>query len=143
MAFVEESVQILKNREYKITGPRTAVLEVLAKADSPLSAYDIQGLIPKDIPINVVTIYRVLEVFQKLGIAHRIHTREGFVRCDFELKEGCHYFAVCTQCGRTMEFLHKDSCLLDKIIPKNLPFKELGHLAEISGICEHCSGAKS
>jgi len=143
MAFVEESIEHLKKGGYKITGPRTAVLEVLGSAETPLSAYDIKARVPKSIPVNIVTIYRILDVFQELGIAHRVHTREGYVRCDFELAPGCHYFAVCEKCGRTNEFLRGGHCLLDQIIPKNLPFKNLKHLTEVSGTCERCTTAKS
>lgn len=139
MAFLEDSVQLLKDRGYKITKPRLAVLDVLSKAELSLSAYDIEERIPKNIPTNVVTVYRVLNVFEELGIVHRIHTKEGYVRCDFELQHGCHYFAVCDKCGRTDEFLYDDPCLLKKIVPKNLPFKNLKHITEVSGICNNCS----
>lgn len=138
MTFIKNSLQILKDNGYKITGPRVAILEVLAKAETALSTHDIEKRIPKNIPANVVTVYRVLEVLEKLGIAHRIHTKEGYVRCDFELRRGCHYFAVCNKCGRTSEFLREKPCLIDKIIPKNLPFKNLKHLTEISGTCNQC-----
>lgn len=138
MNFIEDSINLLKKSDYKITGPRMAVLQVLSKAKIPLSAYDIEERIPENIPVNVVTIYRVLDVFEKLGIAHRIHTKEGFVRCDFELQEGCHYFAVCNQCGRTDEFVQNE-CEMERVIPKNLPYKSLSHLSEISGVCNQCS----
>lgn len=138
MTFTERSLAILKKAHYKVTGPRCAVLDVLEKTESPLSPYDIEERIPKNIPVNVVTIYRVLDVFEKLGIAHRIHTKEGYVRCDFEGKEGCHYFAVCRNCGKSYEFL-EPACRIEKIIPKNLPFKNVKHISEIAGICDHCS----
>jgi len=138
MNFKENSIGILKENSYKITGPRMAVLMALEKSKMPLSAYDIEGKIPKNIPINVVTIYRVLEIFEKLGIAHRIHTKEGFIRCDFEDVAGCHYFAICDKCSRTNEFVNK-ACAIENIIPKNLPFKNLKHLSEIAGICDYCS----
>lgn len=138
MTFLKDSTQLLKNRGYKITNPRKAVLEVLSKTEIPLSAYNIEKKIPKRIPTNIVTVYRVLDIFEKLGIIHRIHTKEGYIRCDFKSAPGCHYFAVCSECGRTSEFLRKGPCLLRTIVPKNIPFKSLKHLTEISGICEHC-----
>lgn len=115
-----------------------AVLEVLEKSQVPLSAYDIEECIPKMIHINVVTIYRILDLFEKLGIAHRIHTKEGFVRCDFEEKKGCHSFAVCNQCSTTNEFIN-ETCSTDDLIPKNLAFQNLKHLSEIMGTCNRCS----
>lgn len=138
MSFTDDSIKILKNKDYKITGPRVAVLTVLEKANLPLSAYSIEERIPERIPINVVTIYRVLELFEKLGIVHKVHTREGYVRCDFEKREGCHYFAVCDKCGRADEFVN-DKCNIEEIVPKKLPFKNLKHLSEIAGVCDYCT----
>lgn len=137
MNFIELSLQILKDSDYKLTGPRRAVLGVLATAEMPLSAYDIEERIPENIPINVVTIYRVLEVFEKLGIVHKIHTKEGYVRCDFEKQQGCHSFAVCEKCGRADEFLQL-ACDMEKSIPKELPYKSLKHLSEMAGTCNAC-----
>lgn len=138
MDFIEHSLQLLKEKDYKMTGPRMAVLGVLEKAEIPLSAYDIEERIPENISINVVTIYRVLDIFEKLGIAHRVHSKEGFVRCDFEGQKGCHFFAVCNECSRASEFIN-DACTMDDIIPKDLPFKNLKHLSEITGVCNYCT----
>lgn len=137
MSFVDESILKLKEAGYKMTGPRMAVLDVLKEAKIPLSAYDIEERIPENIPVNVVTIYRVLSVFEELGITHRIHTKEGYVRCDFEDKPGCHYFAVCSECGRADEFI-QDHCEMEAIVPKDLPYKSLSHLSEMSGVCNEC-----
>jgi len=138
MSYIEDSLEHLKAAGYKITGPRVAVLQVLAEAEIPLSAYDIEERIPEHIPVNVVTIYRVLALFEKLGIAHRIHSKEGYVRCDFEAGLGCHYFAVCDNCGRADEFIRKN-CDLEQAIPKSLPYKSLSHLSEMTGTCNKCA----
>lgn len=141
MNFIQDSIQILKENDYKITGPRMAVLEILNKTEIPLSAYDIEERIPENIPINVVTIYRVLDVFEKVGIVHKIHTKEGYVRCDFEKQKGCHTFAVCDQCGRADEFIQL-TCEMEKAIPKDLPYKSLRHLSEMAGTCNQCTSYK-
>lgn len=138
MSFCQDSIKVLREGSYKVTGPRVAVLQVLQSAKIPLSAYDIEERIPENIPINVVTIYRVLDIFEKLGIVHKIHTKEGYVRCDFENDKGCHYFAVCDKCGRADEFID-DQCSIEQIIPKGLPFKSLKHLSEVAGTCDYCT----
>lgn len=137
MGFIDQSIQILKDNGYKITGPRQAILEVLDQANTPLSAYDIEEHIPENIPINVVTIYRVIELFEKLEIIHKVHTKEGYVRCDFEAKKGCHSFAICKKCGSTEEFVQK-KCDTEKNLPKTLVYKSLSHISEIAGVCQQC-----
>lgn len=138
MSFVEDSIQKLRDTGHKITGPRMAVIHVLAEAEIPLSAYDIEERIPENIPINVVTIYRVLDLFEKIGITHRIHTKEGYVRCDFENEKGCHSFAVCSECGRTEEFM-REKCAVEKSLPKTIKYKSLSHISEVAGVCESCT----
>lgn len=138
MNFIQNSLSILKANGYKITGPRMAMLGVLNSATIPLSAYDIEETIPENVPVNVVTVYRVLELFEALGIAHKVHTKEGYVRCDFETKPGCHSFAVCNTCGRVAEFINA-ACKTETLVPKNLPFKNLKHLSEAAGLCNPCS----
>lgn len=116
-----------------------AILEALAKAKSPLSAYDLEKAIPKNIPVNIVTIYRVLEVFEKLGIIHKIMSRQGFVRCEFEDEKGCHHFAICKKCEEVSEFIEQNNCSEKAHLPKNIQFKNVEHISEYVGLCEKCS----
>jgi len=94
-------------------------------------------LIPKTTPVNVVTIYRVLDLFESLGLIHRVHTKEGYLRCAFEIKKGCHSFAICTDCGHADEFV-SEQCEMEGKLPKNLTYKSLSHISEFSGICTSC-----
>ncbi|QQR83964.1 transcriptional repressor [Candidatus Peregrinibacteria bacterium] len=139
MQFIDQSIELLKDNGYKITGPRVAVLNALATAHIPLSPYDIEERIPENIPVNVVTIYRVLDVFEQLGIVHRILTKHGYVRCDFEEKPGCHHFAICDRCEQVSEFVQKKECDTEMRIPSQCHFQSAGHFAEVTGLCEACS----
>jgi len=129
---------ILQKSGYKITKPRIAVMEVLAKAETPLSPYDIRKKLPQNLSINTVTIYRILDLFKNLGLVHRTHTKEGYVSCESQADKGCHYLVVCKKCSRVDEFT-VSNCAVKDNIPKSLPFKNLEHLSEISGICDSCS----
>lgn len=139
MNFIDHATNKIKKAGYKITGPRMAVLEVLAKANTPLSAYDIEKEIPKNIPVNIVTIYRVLEVFEELKIIHRIMSTQGYKRCEFSEASGCHHFAVCKKCDQVEEFVEQNICSKKANLPKNLSFKQLEHVSEYIGLCSKCS----
>lgn len=139
MSFAEQSTTILKEQGYKITGPRVAVLNVLETAKQPLSPYDIEERLPENLPVNVVTIYRVLDLFESLGIVHRIMTKHGYVRCDFEEAPGCHHFAICDRCEGVNEFVQKKECDTEAHIPSQFHFKSSQHFAEITGLCQSCS----
>lgn len=139
MSFTDDSIQILKNKGFKLTGSRVAVLRVLEKAKTPLSPYDIEEGVPEEIPINVVTVYRVLSLFETIGIVHRLHTKHGYVRCDFKKKPDCHHFAICESCDGFSEFLIDKNHSIEHNLPQNFSYKNLKHIAEVSGTCPKCS----
>ncbi len=45
--------------------------------------------------LNHVTIYRILDLFCDLNLAHKVLLLNGFVKCSLGEKEGCHRFMVC------------------------------------------------
>ncbi len=139
MNFKEEALKELKKTGYKATGPRMAVLDVLDKKQIPLSAYQIEEALPKNIPVNVVTIYRVLELFEELGIVHKILSKQGYVKCDLEDKLSCHHFAICSTCDTVQEYAEVKKHDAKNKVPKSLHFKSLKHQSEILGTCEPCS----
>lgn len=136
---IQDSIRILQAEGYKITQPRRQVLEVLRGAQKPLSPYDIQRLLRKQGKyLNHVTIYRTLDLFCSLNLAHRILSRGGFVKCAVGSKEGCHRFMVCRRCGTLKEFADEGLCREENRFAQNLGFHTEYHLSESSGLCANC-----
>jgi Fe2+/Zn2+ uptake regulation proteins len=136
---VQDSIRVLQAQGYKVTKPRRQVLEVLEKAEKPLSPYDIQGLLKeKGKYLNHVTIYRILDLFCRLNLAHRVLSSGGFVKCSLGDKEGCHRFMVCRRCGVIQEFADKELCQGEGEIAQNFGFHTEYHFSESSGLCSNC-----
>lgn len=136
---VQDSIQVLQAQGYKVTKPRREVLEALEEAQKPLSPYDIQRLLrQKGKYLNHVTIYRILDLFCRLNLAHRVLSSGGFVRCSLGKKEGCHRFTVCRQCGAIQEFADKELCQGEDKFAQNFGFHTEYHLSESSGLCSNC-----
>ena len=111
MPDAQDSIRVLRARGYKVTQPRKQVLKVLAQAQKPVSPYDIQKILQeKGQHLNHVTIYRILDLFCLLDLAHRILLLGGFVKCTLGDEEGCHRFMVCRHCGSLQEFADKALC---------------------------------
>ena len=135
----QDSVQILRAEGLKITRPRKQVLEVLEGAQKPLSPYDIQRLLNKEGKyLNHVTIYRILDLFCSLNLAHRILSSGRFVKCAVASKEGCHRFVICRRCGALQEFADEDLCHQESESARNLGFHTECHFSESSGLCADC-----
>ncbi|GAF99950.1 unnamed protein product [marine sediment metagenome] len=141
MPEVQDSIRVLRARGYKVTQPRKQVLKVLAEAEKPVSPYDIQKTLQeKGQHLNHVTIYRILDLFCLLDLAHRMLLLGGFVKCTLGDKEGCHRFMVCRHCGGLQEFADKALCEEENEIAQDLGFCAEHHFSEFFGVCSKCQG---
>jgi Fur family zinc uptake transcriptional regulator len=139
MSQIHGALQVLRSRGYRVTEPRKHVLKVLAGAERPVSPYDIQKILEGNGEhLNHVTIYRILDLFCDLHLAHKVLLLNGFVKCGLGEKEGCHRFMVCRECGALQEFADKALCEEEDEIAQDLGFHTEQHFSEVSGICSNC-----
>jgi Fur family zinc uptake transcriptional regulator len=136
---VQDSIRILQAQGHKATKPRKLVLEVLEETEKPVSPYDIQEILrQRGKYLNHVTIYRILDLFCRLNLAHKMLSSGGFVKCSLDAVEGCHRFMVCQQCGNIQEFADEGLCQGENAFARNLGFHTEHHLSEFSGLCSQC-----
>ena len=136
---VQDSIRILQAQGYKATKPRRLVLEVLEEIGNPLSPYEIQGILSqRGKYLNHVTIYRILDLFCSLNLAHKMLSSGGFVKCSLYAIEGCHRFMVCQHCGAIQEFADEELCQGENEFAQNFGFHTEYHLSEFSGLCSQC-----
>ena len=135
----QDSIRILQARGYKATRTRKLVLQVLEETEKPLSPYDIQGILrTRGKYLNHVTIYRILDLFCRLNLAHKMLSGGGFVKCNLDAAEGCHRFMVCQDCGAIQEFADEGLCQGEDEFARSLGFHTEHHLSEFSGVCSRC-----
>ena len=87
----------------KLTTKRNKMLEVLKKHHGTLSAADIHSKLPE---IDLVTIYRNLDLFVKEKMIKKIHL--GTEEAQYEYQSEPHHHAVCTDCNRVLHFTAPD-----------------------------------
>lgn len=116
------------------------VLDLLQKADKPLSAYEILDKLRRYGFRSPPTVYRALEWLTKHGLIHRIESLNAFVACHQHAEEGhVSPFAICTSCGAVDEL--EDDGLMKAIQKSGQKFlKQVDRkVLEISGTCRACS----
>lgn len=140
MSYIDHAKEILKEKKLRVTKSRTALLETLSRVTEPVNAYDLsQKMEEIGEKIDVVTVYRILNVLEQIGLVHRIN--KGYLPCqDFECenKHHCHHHFICTKCRKVTELHVDDQHFLQKI-EKN--FSDLlinAHNFEFSGFCGKC-----
>lgn len=129
----------------QLTVLRREVLELILKADAPITAYQLLDQL-KSIRKSAVppTVYRSLEFLLENGLIHKIERLNAFVSC----AEADHHhadaqFLICKSCGTVAE-------LEDHAISEALSLAASRHgfvtcraVVEIDGLCEACVAGQS
>ncbi|MBP9773983.1 MAG: transcriptional repressor [Candidatus Peribacteraceae bacterium] len=133
-------IALLKNNQLRDTQPRRMVIAALEKNKKGSSPYDIQKWIAKKgNAINTVTVYRILEAFEKIGIVHKHPCSGQFTLCSLPHQKGHHGFLHCHSCGTIDEFCSEDLCKVENSIAKKARFTPSSHMSEIVGLCFACA----
>lgn len=135
-----ELLKIFEKKGIKSTDARHAVLDVVNSAQKPLSAKDIFKKVEKK-KIDRVTVYRVLEFFEKKGLIRRVDTMEREIKYETSDTKSDHHHVICTNCKKVADFT---GCDADKLITKALKqvknFKNVSHHTfDIFGLCNSCA----
>lgn len=138
--YVEHALQSLKDNGLKITDPRTMIVNLLAKSEKALSPYEMRDLLKKQkIHADVVTIYRVLEVLEKMSLAHKVLAINGYIRCSTTEDESvCHHYLLCKNCQKVEEVEGENLHSLQAKIAKDYKFEISSHYLEFTGLCFEC-----
>lgn len=88
--------------------------------------------------VDRATVYRTVELFEKLGIVNRIW--HGF-KHQIELSEiftPHHHHAQCQNCGKTLDITSKELEVILNELGKWHHFLTLSHSVELVGYCDTC-----
>ena len=129
--FLDHAIATLKSHGQKITKTRLWILEQFATLHAPLNPYELIEQHP-DAKIDITTIYRNLELFEQLGLVHKIASLWWYMPCTHDHAD-CHHvhdMIICNNCHHITE-THIDT--------KTKQFLWLGVWpVELSGQCISC-----
>jgi len=128
----------LKTKGLKVTPARLAIFETLFKIKHPETVQEIHKKLKKN-KIDLVTLYRTLDSFEKMGLVRKVDLHKDAVY--YELNMEHHHHIVCIKCGTIEDFkVCNIDLLTKKIIRKASNFKTINeHCLELFGICNACA----
>ena len=138
MAPKEDYRGILRKSGYKATPSRLAILGVMKKSKSPMSAQEVIDSLPGD--ADQATVYRTLKSLKEKGIIKQIDLRHNHAHYELaNLSE--HHHLVCMHCGRIEDVHH---CGIEEIqgtvLKSSKYFSEIRqHALEFYGVCKTCA----
>jgi Fur family zinc uptake transcriptional regulator len=129
---------------HELTKNQTLVLDALARAEGPLSAYTLLDQLREHGFRAPLQVYRALEKLIAFGLVHRLESLNAFVACAHphdHHQHGLIAFAICDGCGQVDEFS-------DEMVEKRLrdwssdhAFKLEKTTIEMRGLCSACVAA--
>lgn len=130
---------LIRQSGARLTSPRSAVLSLLLAADHALSHQEITDSLAGKVPVDRVTVYRVLEWLTGQGLAHRIACEDRVWRFSaspgHSVDDVPHAHFTCHRCGQTF-------CLPDlpARLEGTLPAGYRADSVELTlrGRCSHC-----
>jgi Fur family ferric uptake transcriptional regulator len=128
----------LQTNGYRLTSPRRAVVDIIARSQRLLSPFDVFEQARTHYPrLGLVTVYRTFEKLEELGLIQRVHQPSG-CHAFIAKSPGHMHPVICQDCGR-VEFIDGDK--LDQLVnPVGLESGYLitDHWLQFFGICAEC-----
>jgi Fur family transcriptional regulator, ferric uptake regulator len=132
-----ETRTLLKNKGKSVTGVRSAILDILRSATSPLNPKQILNLITLKKP-DLATVYRNLSLMESLSIIQSVDLGEGFKRYEMNRPETHRHHIVCKKCGKIEDVEECGLQEIEKKIFRKIGFKIEEHRLEFFGVCAVC-----
>jgi len=127
-----------KNRGYRLTAARDAVLRVLAESQRALDATQIfDRARAYDPRLGLVTVYRTLETMLALGLVQKVHCTAQCARYA-AAEPGHNHLLVCRRCGRVWYFDGDDMDALMQAVAGESGFRVEDHWLQLIGLCAEC-----
>jgi Fur family ferric uptake transcriptional regulator len=114
----------------RLTKKRQAILDVLKKQKTALSAAEVHALVPD---VDLATVYRNLEHFTNEKVIKKLQL--GTQEARFEFQHEPHHHAVCTECDKVIHFTAPDDKIKKLLGVKEFQVDELE--VTVRGICNH------
>lgn len=135
---ISEWLARLQSSGYRLTGPRRAIVEIIANSLRALGPLDVYDLGRREYPgLGLVTVYRTLEKLEELDLVQRVHQANG---CHAYLRSttGHQHILLCLTCGRAEFFSGDNLAPLMIAIADRSGFEINGHLLQLYGTCSEC-----
>lgn len=132
--------QLLEKAGLEATANRLQVLEVIGSSSCPLSAAEIYVVLERNLSINRVTVYRILDLMVEHKILERLSTggRAACYGLAPNENHAPHAHFYCSRCGQ-MECLRPETLRVDAELLKKTFAGEISRVEiRVDGICKNC-----
>ncbi|MEM7221192.1 MAG: Fur family transcriptional regulator [Pseudomonadota bacterium] len=124
----------------RLTPARLAAYAEVRSHDRPLSAYELIAKLERreQRKIAPLTVYRHLDFLIRVGLVHRLESRQAYVACDHPEHQHDSQYLLCSECGRADELESKQLWSLLGRLTDQQGFHAVNTVVEVTGLCSDC-----
>jgi Fe2+ or Zn2+ uptake regulation protein len=135
-------IAALDRSDYRMTGPRRVVAQLVADQAGHFSAADLVAAAEtRHLGIGRATIFRTLDVLAELELVERIDLPSGehaYVACE----PSHHHHVVCSRCGRTQDVEDAGLRAVVRDVTRRTGYRIDEHRLELFGLCPSCQATE-
>lgn len=125
----------------RVSLSRRRTLELVLRADGPVKAYDLAQCFHGTASASVITVYRALDFWGRMGMVRRIETLNAFVATAHPDRETVSAFLLCVECGATQEVPLSNAADVGRAAGEQ-GFRITSLSIEAGGTCRACAAQR-
>jgi len=135
---LEELTQKLRQRNYRLTPQRMAVLKVLVLSDGHPSVEHIYNQVKEDFPMTSLgTVYKTVSMLKEMGEILELGFSEDSNRYDGN-KPYPHPHLICIHCKVIIDPDINTLGVLPQVVAEKTGYKIVNHRLDFYGVCPAC-----
>jgi Fur family ferric uptake transcriptional regulator len=139
-SWTDHTVKALADAGYRASGPREEVIAAVAEVGCSVTAREIADLLrERGSGVGLASIYRALDLLDRLGLVQRFDVGEGVARYEPAHPGGDHHHhLVCDSCGTVEPFEDDALELAIHRVSGKTEFAVAAHDVTLHGECPSC-----
>ena len=117
-----------------------AILFTALLGEEPMSMHDLVGKVSG---VDRASVYRSVELFERLGIIQRLHTGWKYKLELSDKFSDHHHHLTCSRCGKTITMNEGELELIIRKIAAHHNFQPSSHQIEVQGLCAECRATQA
>lgn len=139
---LEQIIDKLRQRAFRVTPQRLAVLKILAESRNHPTVEQIYAQVCQEFPtLSLATVYKTVALLKEMGELLELGQRDGSSRYDGN-KPWPHPHVICTECRNIIDYDELPLGNLSRDVAAKTGYRVMNLQLDFFGVCPRCQAGK-